>query len=526
MRKRLSWPRGASILLVLSLCAILLSPTTTQAQGNGFGPEISSAVKHDVSPALGHIPAVHPGRGPLEIPLRPIPPPASNVTDPVRQTTVASTVAASLLLNFAGVGNGDYSYTVSAAPPDTNLAVGATQVVQWVNLSFAVFDKTGNLLYGPAAGSTLWSGFGGGCQNNNSGDPIVQYDRAAGRWVMAQPVYTTPYLYCIAVSTSSDATGTWNRYAFSFSNTQFPDYPKIGIWSDGYYASFNMFQGGRTFSGAKVCAYDKSAMLAGASAAQVCFQLSKSYASLLPSDLDGSTAPPSGSPSYFVNYGANSLRLWQFHVDWGTPANSTFTGPTNVQGVAAFNAACGGGACIPQPGTTQQLDSLADRLMYRLAYRNFGTYESLVVNHSVNPGNNTSAIRWYELRNPRTAPTVYQQGTYAPDSNYRWMGSIAQDKMGNIAVGYSESNGTSLYPSIFYTGRVITDPLGILAGENRIFAGGGSQLRRLSRWGDYSAMRIDPVDDCTFFYTTEYLKSSGTFNWSTRIASFKFASCQ
>ncbi|HZP17365.1 MAG TPA: hypothetical protein VFB00_05335, partial [Terriglobales bacterium] len=430
-------------------------------------------------------------------------------------------MSATSVLNFAGVGNGDYGFSPDAAPPDTNGAVGATQYVQWVNESFAVFDKsTGTIVAGfPKAGNSIWSGFGGGCETNNDGDPIVQYDKAAQRWVFTQfSVSTTPFLQCVAVSTTSDATGTYNRYAFSYVNTQFPDYPKLGVWPDAYYISFNIFNNGITFAGAKVCAYDRSAMLAGTAATQVCFQLSSSFGGLLPSDLDGTTPPPSGAPNIFVNFGSNSLNIWRFHVDFATPANSTLTGPVNLP-VAAFSPACSGGACIPQPNTRQKLDSLADRLMYRLAYRNFVSHESWVVNHSISAGQSkrksTVGIRWYELRDLNGTPTVFQQGTFSPDSTFRWMGSIAMDKVGNIAVGYSASS-SSVFPSIRYTGRLATDPLNTLQAENTILAGLGSQLPNLNRWGDYSAMSVDPGDDCTFFYTTEYLKSSGIFNWSTR----------
>jgi hypothetical protein len=300
----------------------------------------------------------------------------------------------------------------------------------------------------------------------------------------------------------------------------FPDYPKLGVWPDAYYMSFNMF--GRRFLGANACAMDRAKMLAGAAATMQCFQQSSSVASLLPSDLDGTTVAPAGSPAFFVNVGSNSLNLWKFHVDFTAPANSTFIGPTNLP-VAAFTPACNGGACIPQLGTNQSLDSLADRLMYRLAYRNFGNHDSLVVNHSVTAGSGVG-IRWYELQNPNTNPVVFQQGTYAPTSDFRWMGSIAMDSAGDIAVGYSASS-SSIHPAIRYTGRTPADPLGVLQVESSIIEGTGSQLSGLSRWGDYSSMSVDPVDDCTFWYTTEYLKIDGTFNWNTRIASFKFPGC-
>src|SRR5262249_45342506 len=223
------------------------------------------------------------------------------------------------------------------------------------------------------------------------------------------------------------------------------------------------------------------------------------------SDLDGSTAPPAGAPNTFVAFGNDSasLDIWQFHVDFATPANSTLT-HSNIP-AAPFAAACnGGGTCIQQSGTTQLLDSLADRLMYRLAYRNFGDHESLVVNHSVTAGSSVG-VRWYEIRGVHTTPTVFQQGTFAPDASFRWMGSIAMDHVGNIALGYSVSS-SSLHPSIRFTGRVPGDAAGTMEAENSVLSGAGSQTGGLNRWGDYSAMTIDPGDDCTFFYTQEYLK--------------------
>src|SRR5262249_14572715 len=202
-----------------------------------------------------------------------------------------------------GIGQGVFGFSVTSAPPDTNGAVGATQFVQWVNTSFAVFNKsTGALVFGPAAGNTLWTGFGGACETSNDGDPIAQYDKAAGRWVLTQPVFTSPFMVCVAVSTTSDATGTYNRYAFPMSN--FPDYPKLGVWPDGYYMSFNMFSGNR-FLGAQACAFDRAKMLTGAAATMQCFQQSSSVASLFPSDLDGTAAPPAGSPNFFLNFGTN-----------------------------------------------------------------------------------------------------------------------------------------------------------------------------------------------------------------------------
>lgn len=519
-----------SLLALVILSTGVFLPWLAWAQNEATGAaaggvEVSDAVHHDVSPPLRNIPSRT--RSPLdykEKPLHLIPRGlTAHQKDPVVQTSTSSFVATTTGLNFVGVGNGAYGFAPNSAPPDTNGAVGATQYVQWVNESFAVFDKaTGALVSGPITGNTLWSGFGGGCETNNDGDPIVQYDKAANRWILTQfSVSTTPYLQCVAVSTTSDATGTYNRYAFTQPN--FNDYPKLGVWPDGYYVSFNMFSG-NTFVGGRACAFDRAAMLAGNPATQICFQLANTFGGLLPSDLDGSTPPPAGSPNYYVAFGNDSasLDIWKFHADFATPANSTLV-HSNIP-APAFAAACGGGGtCIPQSGTTQQLDSLADRLMYRLAYRNFGDHEALVVNHSVTAGSSVG-VRWYEIRIPGGSPTVFQSGTYAPDSNYRWMGSIAMDKVGNIALGYSVSS-SSMHPAIRYTGRAPTDPAGTLQAENTIVNGAGSQTRTLTRWGDYSAMTIDPTDDCTFFYTNEYLNLNGTFNWSTQIASFKFPSC-
>ncbi|GAC1702375.1 MAG: hypothetical protein NVS9B4_07650 [Candidatus Acidiferrum sp.] len=504
------------------VCLLLFSGEALKAQSQAVGPVVIGAAQHDVSPPLGEITPVQPGAGPKHEmhrhdthPLQVTP----SQADPVLQTSAGPLVATTAGLNFDGIGQGAYGYTVSSAPPDTNGAVGATQFMQWVNQDFAIFNKsTGALVYGPAAGNTFWTGFGGTCATSNSGDPIAQYDKAAARWVVTQPVFTSPYMVCVAVSTTSDATGTYNRYVFSMPN--FPDYPKLSVWPDAYYMSFNMF--GRHFLGANACAMDRAKMLTGAAATMQCFQQSSSVASLLPSDLDGTTPPPAGSPAFFLNFASNSLDLWKFHVDFTTPANSTFIGPTNLP-VAAFTPACNGGACIPQLGTNQSLDSLADRLMYRLAYRNFGDHDSLVVNHSVTAGSGVG-IRWYELQNPNANPVVFQQGTYAPTSDFRWVGSIAMDSAGDIAVGYSASS-SSIHPAIRYTGRTPADPLGVLQVESSIIEGTGSQLSGLSRWGDYSSMSVDPVDDCTFWYTTEYLQTDGTFNWNTRIASFKFPGC-
>ena len=440
-----------------------------------------------------------------------------NFKDPVVQSTISTSRAPVAGLNFEGV-----TAPSGRAVPDTNGAVGATQYFQWVNTDFQIFDKTtGASIYGPADASTLWNS--SPCNTTDDDDVVVEYDHLANVWVLEQHVAPTAgaNYQCIAVSTTSDATGSYNRYVFSLPS-YFPDYPKISVWPDAYYLTMNEYQG-TTVEGAYVCALDRASMLAGLPATAQCFQLSPSYMSLLPADLDGSILPPAGLPNYMVNLGTSSLNIWQFHVDWVNPTNTTLTGPTNLP-VAPFLLACGvSSTCVPQLGTTQKIDGLGDRLMFRLAYRHFADgHESLVATHSINnPG--PISLRWYEVQSPGSNPYVFQQGTFAPDSNNRWMGSIAMDQMGDIGVGYSVSSAT-MYPAIRYTARLQSDPLNTLEAESSIIEGTGSEVGS-DRWGDYSAMSVDPVDDCTFWYTTEYFPVSGDYNWHTRIASFEFPPC-
>lgn len=517
---------------LLPLFSFVFSALAFAQGGSGASNESTVRVireeKHDVSAPLAELDQMTPAQphrfSPRLLKILPTAP-ASNqpeyaAPDLALQAVALPPVAANPGLNIAGLGQGHYGFLLEYSPPDTNGAVGATQYVQWVNAEFAVFDKaTGALVAGPTEGNALWHGFGGGCETNNDGDPIVQYDKIADRWVLTQfSISTLPYTQCVAVSTTSDATGTYNRYAFSFGDSDYSDYPKLGVWPDAYYMSFNVFLDGSNFIGANACALDRNAMIAGNNATIICFQQESSVASLLPSDMDGTITPAAGEPAFFMNFGKNVLQLWAFHVDFTTPANSTFTGPT-VLPVANFAAKCFR-SCVAQPGTTQLLDALGDRPMYRLAYRQFPNgVESLVFNHSISTG-----VRWYEVRSPNGTPTVFQQGTFSPDSNTRWMGSIAMDQSGDMALGYSVSS-KSVYPSIYFTGRVAADTLGSMEGEQLIISGSGSQTGGQDRWGDYSAMTVDPADDCTFWYTQEYIPSTGSFNWNTRIANFIFPNC-
>jgi hypothetical protein len=466
----------------------------------------------------------------------------TNVKDPVGDDPEAAgrpEVTTGALLNFDGI-----SHTQSfcgCAPPDTEGVVGATQYVQYVNTAYEVYDKTtGASVLGPLAGNAIWSGFGT-CGRNDDGDPIVSYDKVAGRWFFAQNVFVTPYTVCIAVSTTSDATGSYNRYSYSVGNVNFPDYPKWGVWPDSvnnaYFQSFNVFQNGITLTGAEACAADRANILAGNSAPNfVCFTTqgggnTKIQSNILPADLDGTTLPPAGSNGYYVGIATSTgnLNIYQFHVDFSVTSNSTFSNPTAIT-TASFNEICPStlrNACIKQPSGGELLEGLSDRLMYRLNYRNFGTYESLLVNHTVTPVTGSTAnaaVRWYEIRGPGSSPAVFQQGTFQNPSISYWMGSIAQDKLGDIALGYSATS-TTVDPSVQYTGRVPTDPPGTMEAPKEVILGTGVQKSTSNRWGDYSDMTVDPTDDCTIWYTQMYIKTTGSFNWNTRINSFRFPSC-
>ena len=549
-------------MILLTLCALIACPASAVSQSPEPTPDVFPASRYALTPPLREMKRASPTVGAPTVVQHPIHQLPGDITarDPVLQTTQGGALGVIGGFNFPGVDDASQASQTGIlyAPPDTNGAVGATEYLQWVNYAYAVFDKsTGALQSGlPIPGNTLWYQFSlqnpqDPCYTHNSGDQNVQYDKIANRWVMMQPIFAKPYGICIAVSTTPDAGGTYNIYEFLSPPlpNYFPDYPKLGVWSDGYYLSYDKYTGlgaGGNFKGAYVCAFNRDAMLNGRTdpTMLVCFSVAGNYQSLLPADLDGLNPPPAGSPEVFLSLGANALNLWRFHVDFLNPSLSSFapTSPVSIP-VPNFAGACGGGAgngngssggnCIPQLGTNQPLEALGDRLMYRLAYRNFGGHEALVANHSVTAGSGVG-VRWYELRTSPTAagmyppmasatPQVYQGGTFLGDGSFRWMGSIAMDHIGDIALGYSVSSA-SIDPSIAVTGRAPSDPLNILRAEQ--FALNGSHYQTVLNWGDYSAMSVDPIDDCTFWYTTEYLRLNGSFVWGTQIASFKFPACQ
>jgi len=447
--------------------------------------------------------------------------------DAAEQPFALPPVSAAIGFNFDGIPNSANAPTLIAVPSDSNLSVGDTQVVETINTAYEVYDKaTAMPFFPPQQISTLFTGMPGLCGQGVTfffTDPIVLYDKIAGRWIISIVAGNNSFSTgneCIAVSASSDATGRYHRYAFRFGANNFNDYPKLAVWPDAYYASYNLFT--PNTASALACAYDRFAMMAGRTTTVICFNTPTEFA-FLPSDVDGSNLPPSGEPNFFVDLATtSSLHLFRFHVDFTKPSKSTFIGPVTIP-VRNFAPACGGRTCIPQRGTNQKLDSLGDRLMFRLAYRNFLTHESLVVNHSVQTSAAASGVRWYEIRHPNGRPSVFQQGTVKNGALSLWMGSVAMDKDGDIAAGFSESSKAT-HPAIAFTGRVPSDPLGTMESPKLIWRGKGSQVQ-VNRWGDYTSLAIDPADDCTFWYVDQYMPSNGTSNFHTRIASFKFDRC-
>jgi hypothetical protein len=470
-------------------------------------------------------------------------------------------------ISFEGGNNNDnFNYNFSQVlPPDTEGAVGPNDYVQVINQIITVFDKTTGAVRVKESLPGLWLNTLSICSNVTLGDPIVMYDHISDRWVMEEIAASSvdfftgapvgPFFECLAASQTSDPTGSYYLSAFEMNPVNLPgggtdqtplnDYPKLVAWPDAYYLSTNLYGGNgfNTFEGVRVFAIDRNQLLAGQSAEILYMDLppksdftpNPGIFSMLPSSYDGAL-PPAGEPNHYIGVvtpgetGSPALRVFDFHVDFTTPSNSTFTEHAGSPiAVNSFNSTiCSdvNGNCVPQPGGNPNLEVLSDRLMWRLQYRNFGSYEALVTNHTVLGPSGHAAVRYYDLRNSSLGGpfSVYDQATYAPDADSRWMGSAAMDHDGNLVVGYSVSS-TSVNPSIRYAGRLSSQTGGLLLGENTLIAGGGAQTDSNPRWGDYSALMIDPSDDCMFWYTNEYYAGTSDAGWQTRIGSFKFPNC-
>jgi hypothetical protein len=577
-------PRSALACAAGGALVLLLAPGVALAQRASLAkPMFSEAVAFDVSKAARDI-APMSGGGRLALPeggildVRPERGPTvldkgHSADGALGKSNAAAKSAAKkgdVFANFEGVSNQDnfniFGFRVN--PPDPVGDVGPNHYVEMVNLAYAVYDKSGNLLAGPFDTGTLWAGFPIEDCTDPSGDPIVLYDQQVNRWILSQ--FTTrgaPFYYnCVAVSKTPDPTGEYYRYAFQtqrdmtptdppFEAYYFPDYPKYGVWTDSYLMTTRDF-GDLGGYGISVYALEKAKMISGNPKARaVQFFLDSEVVpinligdGLLPADIDGHRRPQAQVPApivgsqdnNFVPYGAtfDALNVFELSVLWNSKPEASFTLAAQLP-VAAFDSVfpCAPTSrdCLPQPGIVnpaQKLDILSyrQRVTHRLAYRNFGGHESMVTNQSVEAQPGIAGVRWYELRRVDGQYSVYQQGTYSPDSVNRWMGSAAMDRDGNMAIGYSVVDGVSVYPGIRFTGRLAGDPLGLMTlEEGTIVNGTGVQRTTNSRWGDYTSLNVDPRDDCTFWYVNEYYTLAGqlssTAGWQTRIGSFKLPGC-
>ncbi len=565
--KRVLWLSAAflSALILAALCGVPAAAQQTASQPKVIGnATVSAPIHSDVSQSLAEMLAQAPARGgvhtthaPMKPKMQQIPVTQKNQVAgaaSVVQPLTASPVSATIGLSFEGVGNTSFLNCPAVAlqevaPPDTNAAVGDTQVVEWVNTCYAVFNKsTGALISGPFSGANFWKGFGAPCETNNDGDIIIQWDKTNHRWLAAQNVFAgPPYYTCVAVSQTADATGSYFRYAFP--QPGFPDYPKWGLKSNAYYQTQNIFSPVLVF-GVNVCAYQANLMRTGnPNASQVCIfdNSDGTYFddSMLPADDD---SPGASGPEVLLgaidNFLPGDTHVYEFvfTVDFAKPANSTLAGVNGSMpiSVPAFNLAyciVGGGLsteCVPQPGTAAQLDTLGDRLMYRLAHFNGADgIQHFLVTHSVDEASDFAgpvAATWYEFRAQglgSTSLSLYQSGQTPADGEYRWMGSVAMDQAGDIALGYSRSSATAGdFPSIYYSGQAAGEPLGTTDAEALIKQGTGFQPDTESRWGDYSSMALDGGDSCTFWYANEYYDTNLRFNWATWLASLKFSNCR
>ncbi len=463
----------------------------------------------------------------------------------VEQTAQGSRPAAPLIDSFDGLGfgfTGPQGTATTRNPSDNSLAVGPDHIVQIVNSRMAVFtkkgarfDTTGKILYGPVVTNHIFAGFGGQCEHQTSGDAVVRYDQLAKRWLYVLPIFRRPpgepegpYSMCYAISTGPDPLGPYYRYEFK--RKLFPDYPRPAIWPDGYYIPTST---GDTVIQKHVCVADRKKMLKGLPATEQCV-IVDGVNFLNNTDLDGTKLPPSHAPNIVMAAGGTQLKkqfeddgiyFYKFHVDWKHPSRTKLSQVAKIQ-VAPYHYLCNGqlSSCVPQPDTTRRLDAQGDKLMQRLVYRNFGDHQSIVALHSINTKSGGGGIRWYEFRlDKKGNPYLYQQSTYAPDGFFRWMGSMAMDRKGDIGIGYS-FGGTPNYPGQRFAARLANDPLGKLTFHETVLAEGGASQTNTLRWEDYATTAMDPSDDCTFWYVGDYLKP-GAASYTSRIGSFRLPGC-
>lgn len=530
-------PERARTLLVLVLLAASCSsgPAAEPVDRRAFTAR--SAARHDVSQRLA--PEVVPEAAGSPTGARQEP-------ATIEQTEHGARPPAEIVASFDGMGEGfeGPQGTANARnPSDNSLAVGPDHIVEIVNSRMAVytkagerFDTTGRVLYGPVPTNTIFEGFGGRCEPRPNGDAVVRYDQIARRWLYVMPIFrrdstdaAEPFSMCYAVSTGEDPLGPFHRYEFK--RALFPDYPRPAIWPDGYYVPTST---GDDVVEKHICIVDRDRMLRGEAATEQC-RILEGVAFLNNADIDGTALPPAGAPNIMMATGGTQLRgdfdddgiyAWKVHVDWDDPDNTTVSDPVKIA-VAPYTYLCGGQltSCVPQPGTDRRLDAQGDKLMNRLVYRNLGDHEAIVATHSVNTTAGGGGVRWYEFRlDADRAPKLHQQGTFAPDSAYRWMASIGMDRAGNIGVGYS-FGGTPYFAGQRFAGRLASDPPGTLTVREAVLVEGAAAQANTLRWEDYTTLAMDPSDDCTFWYVGDYLKAGAT-NYRTRIGGFRLPGCR
>ena len=479
-----------------------------------------------------------PATRPSEIPLRRMPAPPAQGTPPIvaeaapPQFPLPAGPGTPAMPQVRTGGTGFNIEGLRAGAGGVAGGLGDFQYVQLADGMMAVYRKgDAALLLGPVPANAMFFDAPPGPAADACGAPQgagaqVQYDQLANRWIVLYRAAAANATYlCVALSASSDATGSYQRYALPV--TPYFDDPQLAVWPDAYYISINLFDAAAgSYRGPRICGLERQALLHGLSALMRCRDLGERHAPLVPASLQGyATAPQGSSPALFLALAIDAagqgerllLQRFSFSADRLEQALAL--------PVAAFGMACPlAAACIAQPAPGGMLASAGERLLPQPVFRNDEEHGTLLASHAVQMADGQLGLRWYEIRDPLGAARVYQQGSFAPDTTSRWMGSIGMDKAGNSALGYNVA-GADTPPGIGYTGRQRTDPPGRMQGEEVIFNGAGVQPGNAPLARASGALALDPIDGCTFWYTQRYLPSTGAANWHTRIARFKFETC-
>jgi hypothetical protein len=521
-----------------------------ERQGAIEGPRLDATPQKSPPPRRG---AGTP-RTPPPIPPSPPAPEIGPAAAAVEQTTQGTRPAIAPGASFDGLGEGFTGPAEGDRVPgsrggiDISLAVGPNHIFEILDGNMAVFTKkgkkyntTGKLLYGAVPNTTVFAGFGVRCGVSYNSDSVVRYDQLADRWLIVVPVFQRPpdnphgpYAMCYAVSATPDPLGPYYRYEFQ--RPLFPDYPRPAVWPDGYYnptsTSDDPLPG--VITQKHDCIADRNRMLKGLPATEQCVVIDGGVF-MLNSDVDGKHQPPAGAPNIMMSTGGTQLMkifeddgiyFYKVHVDWNDPSKTTVSAPRKIP-VAPYHYLCDGqlSSCVSQPGTDRRLDSQGDKLIQRLVYRKIGHHESILAEHSIATAAHGGGVRWYEFRlNKQRDPVLYQQGAYAPSGSYRWLGSMAMDRKGDIGIGYS-FGGDPGYPGQRFAARLANDPKGQLTFHESVLAEGEASKTTSLRWEDYTNITVDPSDDCTFWFVGNYLKS-GAASPTTRIGSFVAPGCK